>query len=127
MSSVVLDASALLAFLRREPGGERIAAVLDRAVISAVNVSEVVSKALDYGGTLVAVSTALSQLPIRTIPFDGEDAYRAASLRPMTRGKGLSLGDRSCLALGMRLGVPVLTAEVAWSEFQTIVAVEVIR
>ena len=127
MSSVVLDASALLAFLRHEPGGERIAAALDRAVISSVNVSEVVSKALDHCGTLVAVSAAMSQLPIRTIPFDGQDAYRAASLRPMTRGKGLSLGDRSCLALGMRLGVPVLTAEVAWREFQTIVAVEVIR
>jgi PIN domain nuclease of toxin-antitoxin system len=127
MSSVVLDASALLAFLRREPGGERIAAVLERAVISAVNVSEVVSKALEYGATLEAVAAALSQLPIRTTPFDTEDAYRAASLRPLTKVKGLSLGDRSCLALGMRLGVPVLTAEGSWREFQGIVAVEVIR
>ena len=127
MSRVVLDASALLAYLRREPGSERVSAVLDRAVISAVNVSEVVSKALDYGGTLDAVSAALSQLPIRMIPSDAEDAYLAASLRPMTRDRGWSLGDRSCLALGMWLRVPVLTAESPWSEFQAIVAVEVIR
>jgi PIN domain nuclease of toxin-antitoxin system len=60
----------------------RIAASLDQAVISSVNLSEVASKALDHGGTLDAVSAALSQLPIQTIPFDTDDAYRASSLRP---------------------------------------------
>jgi hypothetical protein len=39
--AAVLDASALLAFLRREPGRDRVAAVLGRAQISAVNLAEV--------------------------------------------------------------------------------------
>jgi ribonuclease VapC len=127
VSSVVLDASALLAFLRREPGSDRVAAVLYKAAVSSVNIAEVVSKALDYGGTLDQVSAALSQLPIETIPFGSEDAYITASLRPLTKHKGLSLGDRSCLALGIRLGVTVFTADRNWKDVTAAVTVEFIR
>ena len=45
--SCVLDASALLAMLQGEPGGEAVEELLQTAVISSVNWSEVAQKALD--------------------------------------------------------------------------------
>jgi ribonuclease VapC len=127
VSSVVLDASALMAFLRQEPGWDRVAPVLGDSLISAVNLSEVIAKATDYGGTMVDVSHALTQLPVEVPPFTQEDAYLAASLRPVTRHLGLSLGDRACLALGLLEGLPVLTADQAWAEADVDVEIVTIR
>lgn len=114
MSEVVLDASALLAFLQKEPGKERVEAVLARSIMSAVNLAEVVAKAIDNGGTLDQTSIVLSQLPLRVIPFTSEDAYITGSLRAATSPKGLSLGDRACLALALRTSLPALTTERDW-------------
>lgn len=114
MTEVVLDASALLAFLRREPGAEQVERCLEESVISAVNWSEVIAKAVDHGATVVDTCRVLKCLPVRVVPFTAEDATLAAELRSDTRPHGLSLGDRSCLALGRKLGLPVLTAERNW-------------
>ena len=127
MSEVVLDASALLAFLQKEPGAKCVGAVLDRSIMSAVNLAEVVSKAIDNGGTLEEVSSSLSPLLIRVVPFEMEDAYISGSLRTATSPKGLSLGDRCCLALGLKTGLPVLTTEQKWLEIDVGVRVEKIR
>jgi PIN domain nuclease of toxin-antitoxin system len=116
-----------MAFLRREPGRDRVESVLDRAQISAVNLAEVVAKAVDRGGTLEAIDASLAQLPLRVIPFTPDDALISGSLRAATRPKGLSLGDRCCLALGVRTGLPVLTTEGKWREIDVGVQVEVIR
>jgi len=56
-----------------------------------------------------------------------EDAVTIGRLRPATRGLGLSLGDRACLALGLRLGLPALTADGAWAGVSVGVRVELIR
>jgi ribonuclease VapC len=127
MAGVVLDASALLAFLFREPGMDRVRASLADGAISAVNLSEVVATALRLGGTLPEATAMLARLPIEAIPFTAADAALAGSLRPATKVKGLSLGDRCCLALGTRLGVPVLTANREWTSLQIDVQIEAIR
>ena len=62
MSSAVLDASALLAFLRREPGGERVEEVLADSVISTVSLAEVLSTALDQGASLRPACDAVGRL-----------------------------------------------------------------
>jgi PIN domain nuclease of toxin-antitoxin system len=116
-----------MAFLRREPGRDRVESVLDRAQISAVNLAEVVAKAVDRCGALEAIAASLAQLPLRVIPFAPDDAMISGSLRSATRHKGLSLGDRCCLALGVRTGLPVLTTEGKWREIDVGVQVEVIR
>src|SRR5256885_16144573 len=101
MSSVVLDASALMAFLRSEPGSDMVQAALAEAVISTVNLSEVLAKATELPKGFDAAKAALWGLPLSVVPFDGQQAGIAASLRPVTRSLGVSLGDRCCLALGI--------------------------
>jgi PIN domain nuclease of toxin-antitoxin system len=111
MSDLVLDSSAVLALLKREPGGEMVASALDGAVMSAVNQSEVLGKLVDDGVPLSQAEARLRDLPVALLEFNEDDAVRAAALRRMTREAGLSLGDRACLALALRLNLPVLTAD----------------
>lgn len=127
MSKVVLDASAVLALLNDEPGADRVAKILPDSVISAVNLSEVVAKLADAGMPGDEIRDALDPLGLEVVPFEEELAYSAGELRPKTRSLGLSLGDRACLALGVRLGLSVLTTEGAWQKVAVSVPVEVIR
>ena len=127
MGRIVFDASALLAFLFREPGMERVKAVLSDGVMSSVNQAEVITTALRRGGRLPEAADMLSRLPIELIPFAPDDACRVGSLWPVTKEKGLSLGDRCCLALGMKLGLPVLTADREWTSLHINIQVDVIR
>jgi ribonuclease VapC len=114
-SSVVLDASALLALLQGEPGSDTVANMLSASAMSAVNLSEVAAKLTEHGMPREAVQRALGGLPIDVHAFDGEAAYAAGELRRLTRSAGLSFGDRACLALAMRLGATAMTADRAWA------------
>jgi ribonuclease VapC len=125
VSRIVLDASAVLAMMYQEPGGQDVAGYLSRSLLSAVNLSEVVTKLADSGMTIEETHIALSGFPCEIVPFDGEHAYLAASLRALTRPFGFSLGDRACLALGLSTGFPVVTAERAWEKCD--MGVKVIR
>ena len=115
MADVVLDASAVLALLNREPGGERVEPYLGEGVISAVNAAEVLSKLVDAGLTPSESKESLSLLGLTILGFELRDAEAVAALRTPTKSKGLSLGDRACLALGLRLDVVVVTAERSWA------------
>ena len=125
MSEVVLDASALLAFLRKEKGAERVQEVLGSACISAVNLSETIVKLAEYGKPVEEIVSHIDLLQIPVVAFDVELARMAASLREPTRAAGLSLGDRACLALALKKGLPALTTEKAWLECK--VGVKVIK
>ncbi len=125
MTVAVLDASALLALLRQEPGAEKVREVLSDAAMSAVNLAEVAGYLARNGATLAEIAEALSPLPIERIPFGEEDAYDTAMLVTATRAAGLSLGDRACLALAKRLSLPALTADRSWSSVASAVGVRV--
>ena len=127
MSDVVLDASALLAVLRDEPGAERVGARLEGASIGAVNLSEVVAKLIEDGVPEREIRRAIGRLELDVHPFDLEHAYAAGVLRPATRPLGLSFGDRACLALAQSLGAMTLTADRSWARLDVGVAIEVIR
>ena len=111
---VVLDASALLAWLHDEPGGDQVEALLEVAVMSTVNWSEVLQKSLARGVAVEGLREDLEALGLQIEPFTMRDAEIAAGLWKQTRALGLSLADRACLALGLRLGWPVITADRAW-------------
>ncbi|WP_324668090.1 type II toxin-antitoxin system VapC family toxin [Geochorda subterranea] len=128
MSRWILDASALLVMLHREPGSSMVEdALAEDAAIAAVNLSEVVAKLSDAGVPEPAIREALSAMPLTVVPFDEDLAYRAGLLRRLTRAAGLSLGDRACIALAQRTGAPVLTADRAWATLSLPAAVRIVR
>lgn len=126
-SAFVLDASALMTRLNAEPGVAQVAAVLPRAVMSSVNLSEVVTKLVEVGMPEAEIHTALDGLGLEVVPFDERLAYRAGLLRPVSRALGLSPGDRAGLALADELDCLVLTTDQQWQSLTAPVVVEVIR
>ena len=125
-SGVVLDASALLAMICEEPGGELVAGAVARARMSAVNFAEVVSY-LTYAGVPPAkIEDMLTPLPVVVIDADVELAWMAGRLREATAQAGLSLGDRFCLALAMRDRLPAWTADRQWRMISNSIDAEVV-
>lgn len=127
MNEVVLDASAILAAVLQEAGGERISRVTGPMLISAVNVAEVGTRLADLGHAQSLMDDTLSMLGLEVVPFDAAQAQDVIALRGATRAHGLSLGDRACLALAASRGAVALTADRAWAEADLPVAVELVR
>lgn len=125
--AAVLDSSAVLALLWGEPGAERVAAKVQDARVSAVNLSEVVARLVERGMTPVAARHAIQGLELRVDVFDAELAIETGLLRTATRAYGLSLGDRACIALAARLEAEALTADRAWSRADIGVDIRLIR
>ena len=128
MSKIVLDASAILAVILREPGYERLTpALLAQAVAGTVNLAEVHGKLVTRGwSSEEAWEDATS--PIQEIaPFNEEHAKIAGDLIQSTRHLGLSLGDRACLALAIALNAPVYTADKSWKSLKLKARVHAIR
>jgi ribonuclease VapC len=124
---VVLDASALLAYLKNEPGGDVVDAVLSESVMSSVNWAEVIQKSIAVGIDVDGMLDDLQVLGLRVEPFLPEDGEVAGRLWEQTRSAGLSLGDRACLSLGLRLGVDILTSDRVWATLNLTVNIQVIR
>src|SRR5579863_5863159 len=97
VSKVVLDASALLAVLRREPGREVVEPLLVGAAVSAVNYSEVIKKSVEAGGKAAETRALLRRMDLVVFAFDEPQAVAAGALFEQTRSLGLSLADRACL------------------------------
>jgi PIN domain nuclease of toxin-antitoxin system len=128
MNEVVLDASAMLALLHHERGEEKLTAdLLDRSVASVVNLAEVQTKLVKNGGDPdVAWRDALSSVSF-VEPYTSDHAKIAGDLITTTEKYGLSLGDRSCLALAIALNAPVYTTEQLWRNLKVGVPIHVIR
>ena len=127
MNSVVLDASAIIAFLLQEPGAAIVGEYLTDGIASAVNIAEVGTRLSDLDMGDVQIRRSMSVLGLEIRPFDLEAAYAVAVMRAKTRNKGLSLGDRACLALANQLSVPALTADRVWAELDIDVEIQLIR
>jgi len=127
VSKYVLDASAILAYLNDEPGGERLEEIIGESCVSAVNLGEVVTRLSDDEVPEAEARTLVSLLKLEVVSFDTHSAWIAARLRPLTRSLGLSFGDRACLALGLHLALPVVTADRIWKNIEVGVSIELIR
>lgn len=127
MSNVVLDASAILAAVRQEPGFEFVAALERPALVSAVNFAEARSKLLDWGANPDSADAAMQMVAMQICDFDVEQARLASDLRGSTRAAGLSLGDRACLALAKSRKARALTADRAWARAELQIEIEYIR
>ncbi len=124
--TVLLDASAVLAFLQGERGAQVIRPMLGESLVLSVNWSEVLQKvthrsdrsAAEVGAMLVAVGVEVE-------PLWRGDAERAAEMWSIW--PHLSLADRCCLAAAERLDVIVYTADGEWASLDSGVRVELIR
>ena len=126
-SEIVLDASAILAVAKKEPGAERVLEVRNHAIVSSVNAAEVYAKLLAGGMPEGDVTDGLRTLVRRVVPFDEAQARSTASIHALTRQRGLSLADCACLALGRDRSVLVLTADRVWTELGFDQLIECIR
>jgi ribonuclease VapC len=125
LSEVALDASALLALVQGERGGEKVSPMIPHAAMSAVNFCETVQRLRRGGMPIEAVTMILTPLVPEPVAFDRETAYIAASIHEKTRGQGISFADCACLALAIRRGIPAVTAERKWDACD--IGVRVIR
>jgi ribonuclease VapC len=116
VARIVVDASAVIALLRNEVGSDRIETYMGDALISSVNLQEVIKALLQRGITIGTARKIVDGLHLEVRAHAAEHAYAAAALDQHTRTFGSGLGDRTCMALAIAEGLPVLTTDKAWAK-----------
>jgi PIN domain nuclease of toxin-antitoxin system len=117
MYKAVIDASALLAFIKDESVySAELESLLPKSVISSVNACEVATVMIRLGIPDDTIDGLINETIGSIIPFDTHHSLLAAKLWKITKGYGLSLGDRACLALGQHMNLPVYTADQIWGK-----------
>jgi PIN domain nuclease of toxin-antitoxin system len=114
MSNILFDTSAVLALINNEYGKESAEKFLGSISISSVNLSELYSKLMDYGINEEEIKEITVSVINKVIDFDKDLSLEAARLRSITKSKGLSLGDRACIATGIKYNLEIYTADKAW-------------
>jgi PIN domain nuclease of toxin-antitoxin system len=116
----ILDASAVLALLLKERGGEAVSSFLPTGAISAVNLAEVVTKLLKRTGSPRHVLPMLDFVSLPVIPWDESSAHRSLQFAHLA-DLGLSIGDRACITEAMHFsGAKVVTADRSWKKITAI-------
>jgi ribonuclease VapC len=127
MTETVLDASAVLASIQREPGADVIDAALAGSAISVINFAEVVSKLISRGLPEAEAVSAARRFGAELVDVDEDQAAMAGAIHAATRPAGFSLADAFCLALAKQRGWPALTCDRAWKALDLGVEVTLIR
>ena len=123
----VLDTSAVLAVIFAEPGADRVIPLLGSSAISSVNLCEVVAKLCERTASASEIEREVTRLELLVMPFDESLGHQAGLLHLTTRGRNISLGDRACLVIARRMGLPAYTGDRTWAELGVDVMVELIR
>lgn len=133
MDSIVLDSSAVLAFILKEPGGERVGALLEaldqnekvRAALSSVNWCEILTRLYRDNQSMTAQDLEALLAGVDLVPFAREAADRAADFARLN--PSLSLGDRACLALALNRNATAWTTDKVWARIKNGPGLEVLR
>lgn len=123
----VLDSSAVIALVRRERGWEKVRGALEHAVISAVNVTETLTKLIHKGGEPRLVERYLRGLGLEVVPWDEDLAWESRDLCPLAWTHGISFADRACLAVARHCGLAAMTGDAAWKKLDAGVKVVMFR
>lgn len=124
----VFDASAVLAYLRDEPGADVVERLMGQARIGAANYAEVLRVTERLGGDPADTHAGLLETGLRIEPVTTEDARRAARLAaPLSRRDQVSLADCLCLALAERLRAELITSDRGWDNVQHSAVLRAIR
>lgn len=133
IDNVVLDSSAVLAMILKEPGGKRLDDLLEQidsgikvqAAISSVNWCEVLTKLHRDHDSMTSGELAALLAGVELIVFDQRCSDLAAAFIRMDRS--LSLGDRACLALAAIRKAKAWTTDKIWTRAKLPVDLEVLR
>ncbi len=127
MSAIVFDSSVVIAILKQERGFESAEELLSEALISTVNWAEVATYLARNSVPRETIQEVLTSFPIQVVPFEESLAIETGYLYPSSKNLGLSLGDRACLALALSRKLPVLTADLVWSQLNLDISIRVLR
>lgn len=111
--SIVIDSSALIAFVKREPGAARVGGLLDGGLVSSVIFAESLSKMAVMGYDAEAARRDFLDAGLRVDDFTLSSVGSVVALHPLSRMR-VSFADRVCLALAMTRKLPVLTGDRQW-------------
>lgn len=120
---IVLDASALVALLRREKGWQAVEKIIEsgNAVTSPTGLAETfdICRNKKSGMSHTEIWESLSLIGLRVEPLVEEDAIEIAFILEQADSANknlgsLSLGDAVCLALGRRLEAVVVASDSFW-------------
>ncbi len=124
---LVVDASVVLAFLNREQGAYDALAFFSEALISVVNIAEIVQVGIRLGRDVDEDLDMLKLCGLEVVEADTKVARLAGELEATTRDHDISLADRFCIALGIERDLPLLTADRVWTELKLPVEVRQLR
>lgn len=125
--SVIIDASALLAWLHNEHGNQVVDEILDQAIISSINWSEVVQKSLFRGVDINGMKEDIEALGVTIEAVNTSTAELASYIWLNNKDLGLSIADRICLALAQEKNSTVYTADKEWKKVKIDIKVQLIR
>lgn len=123
----LIDASAILAMLRDESGGDRLAQYLDDGLIAQINRIEVVQFFVKLERSFDEAEGVMAALALNKVVLNEAMEARAAQMVPFTKQFGLGIGDRICLATASVLEVPVVTADRDWNKVKWPLLPEIIQ
>ena len=128
---ILLDASALVAMVFEEPGGDRVEELLTTAFATSVNMAELVIVLNRQGLDGEAVASDLQAAGLAIVPVAWPHWAGLSALEDQHRDSGakraLSLGDLCCLTYAMQQGMEIVTADRDWALLDLPVPVLLIR
>lgn len=110
----LLDTSALLVALKKEPGYEAVEDIIARSAASSVSLGELASLLARSGMGEKEIDAVVTDLVPEIIPFSEDIAVLAGKLSGAEGGDGLSPADRACIATGMVCGMDIYTTDKTW-------------
>jgi PIN domain nuclease of toxin-antitoxin system len=120
---IVLDASALLAWIRNERGAETVGKLMPVAVVPTPNLTEALYRARWRGHRMSPeeLHDHVVAMGLEVESFRQADTVRAAEVlvysleHPGPNDERLSLGDAACIAVAERLLLPIAGDDSYWS------------
>ena len=83
--------------------------------MSTLNISEAAGILIDLGMSIEECKNSIEPYIDVIVPLDVEQSFEMAFLKKYTKHKGLSIGDRACIALGIKMALPIYTADKIWA------------
>ncbi len=115
----LIDSSALLAVIYNERGMEKAQEYFENSYMSVVNAAECFIVLNKNGMPFDIAQNLLESIISKFIPLEYNDAKIIAQIKNTNKDISLSLGDSTCIAIGNKLDLQIITADKAWLQVQS--------